>query len=209
LPATISRKPKVTVWVGSRKGGFALRSTDRKHWEIQGPLFPGADINHIAQDPRDPRTVYAGVHTLWFGPHLHVSRNGGKTWKLSEAGMEMKCVPDTSLKRIWYIQPGHADEPGVVWVGGEPAVLFRSEDWGRNWTEVTSLTAHSTRPLWSEAMGSISLHSIQCPAKGHVVNAISVGGTYRSADSGATWTPFNQNVRADFLPGTKRFPEVG
>jgi hypothetical protein len=138
-----------------------------------------------------------------------VSRNGGKSFKLSDAGLEMKCVPATSLKRIWYVHPGHAEEPGVVWAGGEPAALFRSHDWGQNWAEVASLTAHPTRSLWSEAMGGLSVHSIQSPAKGHVVAAISVGGTYRSQDGGTQWEPFNGNVRADFLPNTKRFPEVG
>jgi len=98
---------------------------------------------------------------------------------------------------------------GCCVAGGEPAALFRSYNWGRNWTEVASLTAHPTRSLWSEAMGSISLHSIQCPAKGRLLAAISVGGTYRSNDSGAQWEPFNGNVRADFLPELKRFPEVG
>jgi hypothetical protein len=58
-------------------------------------------------------------------------------------------------------------------------------------------------------MGSISLHSIQCPAKGKVIAAISVAGTFRSDDGGGNWLPFNGNVRADFLPGSKRFPEVG
>src|SRR5215469_14179334 len=102
-PMPSARPPKVTLWVGTRKGAFAFRSKDRKNWEIQGPIFPGSEINHIVQDSRNPRLVYAAVHSLWFGPHIHVSRNGGKTFTLSEAGLEMKCVPQTSLKRIWYI----------------------------------------------------------------------------------------------------------
>ena len=208
LPTEMSRTG-VNVWIGTRKGAFVCRSGDRRRWDIEGPIFPGCEINHLVQDPRNPKIVYAAVHSNWFGPHLHASRNGGKTWKLSEAGLEMKCLPETSLKRIWNIQPGHPEEPGVVWAGGEPGVLFRSEDWGRNWTEVVSLTAHPTRSLWSLAMGSLSLHSIQCPAKGRVVAALSVGGTYRSNDGGQSWEPWNQNVRADFLPETKRYPEVG
>ena len=161
MPVTRTGKPKISIWVGTRKGAFTFRSNDRKRWDIEGPLFRGAEINHIVQDPRNPKITYAAVHTLWFGPHLHVSRDGGKTWKLSDAGLEMKCVPDTSLKRIWYIQPGHTEEPGVVWVGAEPGALFRSDDWGQNWHEVPSLTAHSTRSQWQPAMGSISLHSIR------------------------------------------------
>lgn len=203
------RRSKITLWVGTRKGVFRFRSTDRRRWDIEGPLFRGNEINHIVQDPRDPKIVYAAVHTLWFGPHLHASRDGGKTWKLSEAGLEMKCVPDTTLKRIWYVHPGHIEEPGVVWAGAEPGALFRSEDWGRSWHEVPSLTAHPTRSQWTPALGSLSLHSIQCPAKNRIIAAISVGGAYRSNDGGTSWAPFNGNVRADFLPENKKFPEVG
>src|SRR6516225_8941967 len=101
----------VNVWIGTRKGAFVCRSVDRKRWDLEGPIFPGDEINHVVQDPRNPKIVYAAIHSMWFGPHLHASRNGGKTWRLSEAGLAMKCLPETSLKRIWCIQPGHADEP--------------------------------------------------------------------------------------------------
>jgi photosystem II stability/assembly factor-like uncharacterized protein len=51
------------------------------------------------------------------------------------------------------------------------------------------------------------LHSIQCLGKGRLVVAISAAGAFRSFDSGETWEPYNQNVRADFQPN--KFPEVG
>jgi hypothetical protein len=207
MPFTRTRKSKMTIWVGTRKGGFAFRSNDRKRWDIEGPFFRGCEVNHLVQDPRNPKLAYAAVTSWWFGPHLERSQNGGKTWELSEAGLELKCVPETSLKRIWYIQPGHAEEPGVVWAGGEPAALFRSDDWGQSWQEVASLTAHPTRSQWTPAMGSLSLHSIQCPAKGRVIAGISVGGVFRSFDGGKSWEPFNGNVRADFQP--KKNLEVG
>jgi hypothetical protein len=202
-------KSKITIWVGTRKGGFAFRSSHRKRWDIEGPFFRGCEINRIVQDPRNPKLTYAAVTSWWFGPHLHRSQNGGKTWKLSEAGLGITCIPDTTLTRIWYIEPGHPEEPGVVWMGAEPGALFRSDDWGQSWNEVASLTAHPTRSQWTPAFGSLSLHSIQCPAKGRIIAGISVGGAYRSDDGGANWEPFNGNVRADFLPESKKFPEVG
>ncbi|HYL35803.1 MAG TPA: hypothetical protein VEV17_07820 [Bryobacteraceae bacterium] len=206
---TVRRSQKTTIWVGTRKGAFVFRSSDRKSWDIEGPLFPGAEINHIIQDPRNPKLTYAAAWTTWFGPHLQVTSNGGKTWNLSEAGLEMKCVPDTSLKRIWCIQPGHQEQPGVVWLGGEPGALFRSDDWGRSWSEVASLTAHPTRPQWTPAMGSITLHCIQCPRKDRIIAAISVGGVFRSNDGGASWSPFNGHVLADFQPQPVKYPEIG
>ncbi len=196
-----------TLWIGTRKGAFRATSKDRKSWKIEGPYHPGNEINHVVADPRDPRRVYATVNSGWFGSHLHASADGGKTWKPSEKGLELSGVPDQSIKRLWHIEPGHADEPGVVYVGADPGALFRSRDWGQTWEQVSSLTLHPTREKWMPGAGGMCLHSIQCLGKGRVIAAISAAGAFRSFDSGATWEPFNQNVRADFLPD--KFPEVG
>ena len=40
-----------------------------------------------------------------------------------------------------------------------------------------------------------------------MVVAISAAGAFRTTDGGATWEPFNQGVRADFLPN--KYPVVG
>jgi photosystem II stability/assembly factor-like uncharacterized protein len=199
--------PNLTVWIGTRKGAFAATTRNRKAWSIDGPHFRGLEVNHVSQDPREPKRMYAAVNSSWFGPHIHGSTNGGKTWKLSEKGLELKCVPNESLKRVWNICPGAADEPGVVYAGGDPGALFRSRDWGKNWEEVTSLTAHPTRDKWTPGAGGMCLHSIQCLGNGRMIVAISAAGAFRTSDGGVTWSPFNGNVRCDFRPD--KFPEVG
>jgi hypothetical protein len=200
-------KPKLTVWIGTRKGAFAFSTTDRKNWSIDGPYFRGWEVNHVSQDAREPKRLYAAVNSAWFGPHIHASTNGGKTWKLSEKGLELKSVRKQSLKRIWQIRPGAADEPGVVYAGADPGALFHSGDWGRTWEEVRSLNQHSTRKKWVPGAGGMCLHSIQCLGQGRMVIAISAAGAFRTLDGAKTWTPFNGNVRADFLP--KKYPKVG
>ncbi len=197
----------VAVWIGTRKGAFVARSKDRKTWKMEGPHLRGQEVNHVVMDPRDPKRAYAAALSGWFGPHLHTSVDGGKTWNLSEKGLELRDLPDQSIKRFWHIQPGHADEPGVVWAGADPGALFRSGDWGQSWEQVSSLTLHPTRSKWNPGGGGMCLHSIQCLGQGRIVVAISAAGTFRSLDGGATWEPFNQGVRADFQP--EKFPEVG
>ena len=203
----MKRTTPVSVWVGTRKGAFVFRSTNRRSWDVDGPHFRGWEVNHVAQDPRDPKRIYAAVNSAWFGPHIHLSVNGGKTWKPSDEGFALKSLPDAKLARAWHIEPGHADQPGVVYAGADPGVLFRSDDWGKGWQEVTSLNTHATRSQWNAGGGGMMVHSIQCVAKGSVIVGISAAGAFRSNDDGATWTPFNQNVRADFAPN--KFPEVG
>jgi photosystem II stability/assembly factor-like uncharacterized protein len=197
----------VSLWIGTRKGAFLLRSKDREAWKMDGPHFRGTEVNHVTRDPRDPKRVYAAVNSAWFGAHIHASVDGGKTWKLSETGFQLTGIPDAAIKRVWHIEPGHADEPGVVYAGADPGALFRSEDWGGTWRQVSGLTLHPTREKWFPGAGGMCLHSIQCIGKGRVVVAISAAGSFRTFDNGETWEPFNQGVRADFLPD--KFPPVG
>ena len=130
-----------------------------------------------------------------------------RRWKPSDEGFAIQSLPGTKLARTWHIEPGHADRPGVVYAGADPGVLFRSEDWGKSWQEVTSLNTHATRSQWTPGGGGMMVHSIQCPSKDSVIVGVSAAGAFRSTDDGASWTAFNQNVRTDFLP--KKFPEVG
>jgi photosystem II stability/assembly factor-like uncharacterized protein len=201
------RQSTIRIWVGTRKGAFVFSSKDRKKWDTAGPFFGGEEVHHVAQDARDPKRHYAAVGNPWFGPHLYASTNNGKTWQLSEKGLEVKGIPDATLKRIWHIAPGADDEPGVVYLGADPGVLFRSGDNGANWEMVPGLSIHPTRAKWTPGAGGMMVHSIQPLGKGHLVVGISAAGAFRSRDAGETWQPFNGNVRADFLPD--KFPEVG
>jgi photosystem II stability/assembly factor-like uncharacterized protein len=205
----------VEVWVGTRKGAFAFRSSkDRKKWEARGPFFGGEEVHHVAQDRRKPERLYAAVGNAWFGSHLHASSDGGKTWSLAENGLTLKGVklPESkgpaTLKRIWHIEPGAADEPGVVYLGAEPGCLFVSRDDGGNWEVVKGLTQHPTRKQhWMPGAGGMMVHSIQALGKGRVVAGISAGGAFVTSDAGKTWTAFNAGVLTDFQ--AEKFPEAG
>ena len=61
----MKRTTPISVWVGTRKGAFVFRSANRKSWDVDGPFFKGWDVNHVAQDPRDPKRVYAVVNSAW------------------------------------------------------------------------------------------------------------------------------------------------
>lgn len=202
----MAAKPPVKIWVGTRKGAFLFHSTDRRNWTTEGPFFPGEEVHHVAQDRRD-RRVFAAVNNAWFGPHLYSTTNGGRKWNLSDKGLEVQGIEGATLKRIWHIAPGHEDEPGVIYLGADPGVLFRSGDRGASWDMVRGLSQHPTREKWTPGAGGMMVHSIQPLGAGQVVVGISAAGAFRSSDRGETWEPFNAGVRADFLP--EKFPAVG
>lgn len=199
----------VAVLVGTKKGSYIFRgSGERARWEVEGPLFPGAPVYHMAFDPRDGQTIWAALNATWGGPRIEKSADLGKTWKTvnnpvfrEDSGMV--------LKRTWHIEPGHPDDPDTVWAGTEPAALFRTQDGGEYWGPVTGLNDHPTRSRWEAGGGGLGLHSIAIDAADprHLAIGISAGGAYESRDGGATWRPWNEAVRAEHLPEKK--PEVG
>lgn len=201
--------PGVELLVGTRKGGFALRSDlRRKTWRIDGPYFAGWEVNHLVRDPRSGR-LWAAINTSWWGSDLQVSEDDGRTWRKACSGLEFAPDRGLTLNRVWHVTPDRPSRPETLWCGVDPGALFRSDDGGESWYEVRSLTDHPTRDRWQPGAGGMMVHSIlldpQEPQRIHV--GISAAGCFRSDDDGGTWKPLNRGVRADFLPN--KFPQVG
>lgn len=223
----------VALLVGTKKGLYIFRSSGaRSRWKREGPHFPGEPVYHAVFDARDGRSLYAACNWTWGGPKIRVSRDLGKTWTVTanpafrpDAVVKVfqhvkdpvtgewtsKATTTTlSFKRTWHIEPGHPAQPNVVWAGVEPAALFRSDDRGESWQEVTALTEHPSREKWEPGGGGLGLHSIALdPADPRRLTiAISAGGAFETSDGGGSWRPANAGTRADFLPGAAS-PEVG
>lgn len=191
---------EVIVYVGTRRGLFIARSRDRRSWHITPPLLVGREVYHAWLDPRDGHTAWAASdHRVW-GPHVHRSSNGGESWEVLPAAPHYTDA--RGLEAIWFLAPGPPDEPETLYAGIEPAGLFRSLDCGVTWQSVLGLNEHDTHETWQPAGGSLALGSIQHDPRDprRLYCALSAGGAYRSEDGGATWTPINSGVRADFLP---------
>ncbi|MDA2912968.1 exo-alpha-sialidase [Acidobacteriia bacterium AH_259_A11_L15] len=203
------RAKEVQVLVGTRKGGFLLRSDERrKNWKVEGPLFPGWEVNHLVRDPRSGR-LWAALNVSWWGNDLQVSDDGGQSWQKTCTGLEFAPERNLKLNRIWQVTPDRDSRPDTLWCGVDPGALFRSDDSGKNWYELRSLTEHPTREKWQPGGGGMMVHTI-VPDPNHpqrLYVGISAAGCFRSDDDGNSWQPFNQGVRADFLPDT--FPDVG
>jgi len=134
--------------VGTRKGLFLLRSDDRKTWDVEGPLLEGWSVYHAMVDPRDG-TLHAATNNPFYGATVHRSADAGKTWERAE---ELGLPEDGELKlnATWHIEPGLDSE---LWLGGDPGVLFRSDDGGRTWQLNEALFGHPTRERWQPGAG--------------------------------------------------------
>jgi len=206
-----SDSARVVLLVGTRKGLFLARADARRRdWRLDGPHLAGYEVYHTLLDPRDGNTVYAAVrHAVW-GVHIHRSADVGRTWELlPEVPHHGSTEPAQGLTSIWYLAPGHTGEADTLYAGGEPAGLFVSRDRGASWSAVGGLNDHPTRGTWQAAKGGLALHSIYVDPRDarRIYAAVSAGGVYRSDDGGASWSPANRGVRADYLPVTQ--PETG
>ena len=215
MPATrhVSAKDgDVLLLVGTMKGAFIMRSNGaRARWDAAGPYFPGQSIYALAYDQRGGRRrLWAGGVSDHWGPVLHSSDDFGRNWTHPErASVKFPEGTDATVKRIWQIHPGRADEPGTLYCGVEPAALFESRDAGENWALVRGLWEHPHRPRWQPGGGGLCLHTILPDPvnRRRITVAISAGGVYRSDDGGRTWQVRNQGIRAEFMPD--KYPEFG
>jgi photosystem II stability/assembly factor-like uncharacterized protein len=162
-------------------------------------LLEGWGVFHATQDPRNG-TVYAATNHLVYGPTVQRSTNVVGTWTRStKIGLPEES--GLTLNATWHIEPAGPDEPGVLYLGADPGVLFRSDDAGETWEANRGILEHPTRDRWFPGAGGMSCHSIQLDPRDpdRMYVAITSAGVFRSDDGGESWTPINHNVVADFL----------
>jgi len=205
------RKGDFLLLVGTTKGAFILRSnTNRARWEVGGPYFHGHAVYAMVYDGRGGQhRIWASTQSFW-GTLLRSSEDFGKSWtNPQEASIRFPADTGLSLKNIWQICPGRADEPDVLYCGVEPAALFETQDGGETWSLVRGLFDHPHRPRWVPGNGGLALHTIVLdPAdKQRMYVAVSAGGVYRTNDAGRTWTAQNRGIRVTFMPS--KYPEFG
>jgi len=175
---------------------------DRRDWSVTGPHLKGFAVYHAIRDPRDG-VLYACTN-YFGGASVHRSADGGATWERTEQ-LGLPEEGDLKLNATWHVEPG---ANGELWLGGDPGVLFRSDDGGRTWEPNRALLEHPTRERWNPGAGGMCLHSINVVDERHLVIGISAAGVFRTDDGGETWEPRNKGTAADFMPDDP-YPEVG
>ncbi len=116
--------------VGSKKGLFVLRGEPGEPFDIAARAFPGDVVEYGTRDPRTGR-YFASVTSGFYGPRLMYTDDPTGEWEQAKGPAFPEDIPDTSLDRIWIVQPGEAD--GVLYAGVAPAALFTSTDSGETW----------------------------------------------------------------------------
>jgi photosystem II stability/assembly factor-like uncharacterized protein len=196
----------VRLLVGTQKGAFILTSDERrKDWKVEGPHFGGWEIYHMTGSPADPSRLYVSQSTDWFGQIMQRSDDGGKNWETVSNEFLFEGDPGThqnydgsqhpwEFTRVWHLEPSPTD-PDVLYAGVEDAALFRSENGGNSWKELSGLR-EAKGHLWSPGAGGLCLHTIVLDPEnpGRIIVGISAAGAFRTDDGGETWRPINNGL---------------
>ncbi len=214
------------VYVATRKGLFTLdRAGGNGGWAVAQTAFLGDSVTMVLPDPRDG-AVYAAVGHGHFGVKMHRSDDGGQRWE----GIAAPVYPDRpadaepercpvrgieipwSLEMVWALEPGGADQRGVLWCGTLPGGLFRPGDRGASWELIASLWEHRARKKWTGGGYDYpGIHSICVDPRDsrRVIVGVSVGGVWETTDGGETWQPRSEGMYAEYMPPEQRFvPEA-
>lgn len=200
----------VLLAVGTRKGLFLGRRRGGG-WTFTGPAFPMQAVYSVGIDTRRrvPRLLVGADSSHW-GPSVLHSDDLGDTWhEPRRPAVRFPAGTDTSLERVWQLQPAGTDAPDVVYAGTQPGALFRSDDGGETFAFVRGLWEHPQRAQWGEGFGGQAVHTVitRPGDSARVLAAVSSGGVYRTEDGGRSWAPSNAGLKADFLPDM--YPEFG
>jgi len=185
--------------VGTRKGCFVLESDDRKDWDVRGPYCEGWPIYHAVYD-QGSGTIYAAAASEWHGSGVWRSPDLGETWELSSEGLSYSEDGELKLSKVSNLMPVE----GRIFAGTEAAGLFESRDGGKTWTLRSTLDGQPGRDKWNDPAaqppGHLGLSAIlPDPDDASRYFVIVQGyGTFETTDDGATWTPRNRGLRADW-----------
>lgn len=215
----------VALLVGTKKGAWILRANaGRTAWTPSEPMIFGNIVQHLVQDPREPKRMVMAAKAGHLGPTVYLSDNAGRKWREAKtppafpegvlAQTREGVKKAASVDHVFWLTPGHASERGVWYAGTSPQGLFRSEDHGDTWQSVDGFNKHPDRLDWigneqDAPPDGARLHSINVDPRdaNHLYIGMSAGGVFESLDAGKTWTPLNKGCDADFIPTPD--PEYG
>jgi hypothetical protein len=193
--------------VATSKGLVEYRKKEGQ-WKSARVHFTGFPVSSIFVDDRNGIWWAALAHRHW-GQKLHRSADEGRHWEAVKvptypAGATIKSGKPASLRKIWTIAAGGADQPDVLYLGTEPGGLFISENGGQSFELMETLWNHPSREhQWFGAgRDHPFIHSVVVDPRDsrHIYIAISCAGVFETKDGGLTWEARNKGLVAAYLP---------
>ncbi len=155
--------------------GVFTRPAGTERWEH---VLTDKETYTVHIHPTDPNVVFAGT-----ADGAYRSTDRGKTFERTE-------FSDKGVQ-IWSFLVD-ANDPTLIYAGGSPISMYRSEDTGETWRRLPDpgMPDRAIMPFACRVM-----RMAQHPAKsGTIFAALEVNGVMRTADGGETWSDCSNDL---------------
>ncbi|MGA2393815.1 MAG: glycosyl hydrolase [Candidatus Lustribacter sp.] len=147
-------------------------------WTDRGRTLDGHHCGSLMIEPQRGG-VFAGMHD----GGLYFSADGGETWELRANGL--------ATENVFSIAYAHRRDGVALYVGSEPATIFRSDDYGLSWRELPGIKGAPGCDKWVFPSPPHQAHTKTLtvdPRNPDVIYAgVEQGALFKTTDAGATW----------------------
>ena len=183
---------------GNVSSGYGVfKSTDAgKTWESKG-LPNSRHIPRMRVHPKNENIVYAAVLGNIYKEStdrgVYKSTDGGDSWSkilyTNDMAGAVDLILDPNNPRILYAATWRIQRtPYSLSSGGEGSALWKSEDEGATWTEIST---NKGFPQGTLGKMGITVSPVNSNRVWAIVEHKEKGGLYRSEDGGETWAQVN------------------
>jgi photosystem II stability/assembly factor-like uncharacterized protein len=187
---TTGQGPATRLFVATVNGVTRLeRATASTPWSVTGQALEGKHISALLIEPHSGK-LFAANH----GDGVWISDDGtGATWRQVSKGI--------ANLNIYSLASRELDGTVAIFAGAEPASLYRSDDLGETWHDLTKLRSVKDTEKWSfpppphiAHVKSITIHPTQPTT---LFASVEQGALLTSTDDGASWTELDDYSKPD------------
>ena len=198
------------LWIGTEPGGLfkldqhkesSLVESLWNHPSRPEGWFGGgrdyAGIHSIVVDPRDSNHLYVGISVAG----VFESTDGGKSWQPKNKGLRADFLPDPNAEigHDPHLLVSCESNPEVLWQQNHCGI-FRSEDGGANWTDISDPNGEANFGFAIAADPADALRAWVAPAISDQMR-VAVDKKLcicRTDDGGKTWQTFRTGLPQEY-----------